>query len=60
MQGLRPDRIDYINAHGTSTKLNDAIETVAIKRVFGEHASKIAISSTQILDRSSPGRLGSS
>ena len=47
--GLPSDHIDYINAHGTSTKLNDAIETMAIKRVFGEQASKIAISSTKSL-----------
>jgi 3-oxoacyl-[acyl-carrier-protein] synthase II len=47
--GLGPDGIDYINAHGTSTKLNDLIETVAIKRVFGEHASRVAISSSKSL-----------
>lgn len=47
--GLNPEDIDYINAHGTSTEYNDWYETMAIKGVFGEHAYKLAISSTKSL-----------
>jgi 3-oxoacyl-[acyl-carrier-protein] synthase II len=45
--GVKPNEIDYINAHGTSTQLNDKMETKAIKTVFGAHAYKIPISSTK-------------
>ncbi|MEW5817354.1 MAG: beta-ketoacyl-ACP synthase II, partial [Spirochaetota bacterium] len=44
---LKPEDIDYINAHGTSTPLNDPIETEAIKKAFGEHAYKLKVSSTK-------------
>jgi len=45
--GIRPDQVDYINAHGTSTPYNDRLETLAIKTTFGAHATKLAISSTK-------------
>ena len=45
--GLEPSAVGYINAHGTSTPYNDKFETIAIKRVFGEHAKKVPISSTK-------------
>jgi 3-oxoacyl-[acyl-carrier-protein] synthase II len=45
--GVRPEELDYINAHGTSTPYNDKYETMAVKEVFGEHAYKLAMSSTK-------------
>ncbi|WP_312471316.1 beta-ketoacyl-ACP synthase II [Neobacillus sp.] len=45
--GLKPEDIDYINAHGTSTEYNDKFETLAVKEVFGDHAYKLAMSSTK-------------
>ena len=44
---VAPERVGYINAHGTSTPYNDKFETIAIKRVFGEHAARLAVSSTK-------------
>jgi nodulation protein E len=44
---LNPEDVDYLNAHGTGTKANDQIETAAIKRVFGDHAYKLSVSSTK-------------
>jgi len=45
--GIKPEDVNYINAHGTSTKYNDSIETKAIKKTFGKHAYKLAVSSTK-------------
>ena len=47
MPAISPDQVDYINAHGTSTPYNDQFETMAVKTVFGEHAYKLAMSSTK-------------
>ena len=45
--GITPDKVDYINAHGTSTPINDPTETLAVKTTFGDHASKLVMSSTK-------------
>jgi 3-oxoacyl-[acyl-carrier-protein] synthase II len=56
--GLRPDQVDYINAHGTSTEYNDSTETQAIKTCFGEHAYRVAISSTKSMTGHTLGAAG--
>ncbi len=56
--GIAPDEIDYVNAHGTGTRLNDATETQVIKEVFKEHARKLAISSTKSMHGHAMGATG--
>jgi 3-oxoacyl-[acyl-carrier-protein] synthase II len=57
--GLKPEDIEYINAHGTSTQLNDLTETIAIKKVFGEYAKRIPISATKSMTGHLLGAAGS-
>ena len=56
---LKPEDVDYINAHGTSTQLNDLTETIAIKKVFGDHAKKVPISATKSMTGHLLGAAGS-
>jgi 3-oxoacyl-[acyl-carrier-protein] synthase II len=57
--GLKPEDVDHINAHGTSTPLNDLTETLAIKKVFGDHAKKVPISATKSMTGHLLGAAGS-
>jgi len=56
--GLKPEDIQYINAHGTSTPTNDSVETAAIKTAFGEHARKLGVSSTKAMTGHTLGAAG--
>jgi 3-oxoacyl-(acyl-carrier-protein) synthase len=55
---VAPDEVDYVNAHGTGTRLNDVTETQVLKKVFGEHARKLAISSTKSMHGHTMGATG--
>jgi 3-oxoacyl-[acyl-carrier-protein] synthase II len=56
--GIRPEEVSYINSHGTSTELNDKIETIAIKTVFKDYAKKIPINSTKSMTGHTLGAAG--
>lgn len=56
---INPDQVDYINAHGTSTPVGDGIEVLAVKKIFGEHAYKMAVSSTKSMTGHMLGAAGS-
>jgi 3-oxoacyl-[acyl-carrier-protein] synthase II len=55
---VRPDEVQLVNAHGTSTPLNDATETLALKQVFGEHAKRLMVQATKSMTGHSLGAAG--
>ena len=56
--GVRPEEVEYVNAHGTGTPLNDRVETIALKAVFGGHAYRMPVSSTKSMVGHSAGACG--
>jgi 3-oxoacyl-[acyl-carrier-protein] synthase II len=56
--GLAPEVIDYVNAHGTATRYNDPVETLALKRIFGDHARRLMVSSTKAMTGHTLGAAG--